>query len=98
MLTRIDVRGRTNGLRPALARRHATAPVTDAVAEIIEAVRTRGDEAIRDLTERFDGCRLDAPLVARADVEAALARLDPDLAFALEFARDQILAWHEAQR
>jgi histidinol dehydrogenase len=98
MLTRIDVRGRATDLRAALARRHATAAAADTVSEIIDAVRTRGDEAIRELTERFDGCRLDSPLVPRTEIAAALEQLDPDLAMALEFARDQILAWHEAQR
>src|SRR3954468_16544304 len=98
MLTRIDLRGRTTDLRAVLARRNLMAAAADTVAEIIDAVRSRGDAAVQELTERFDGCRLDSPLVPQADIDAALGRLDPDLGVALEFARDQILAWHEAQR
>src|SRR4051812_4548386 len=99
MLSLIDVRGPGTDLRRALQRRN---PTTDdlaaAVSELIEAVRTRGDAALRELTERFDGCRLDTPLVPAPDLDAALDRVDPDVRIALEFARDQILAWHEAQR
>jgi histidinol dehydrogenase len=61
-------------------------------------VRMGGNTALRDLTERFDGCRLESPLVPAPDLDAALAAIDPDVRVALEFARDQILAWHEAQR
>ncbi|MCU1428740.1 MAG: histidinol dehydrogenase [Actinomycetia bacterium] len=99
MLTRIDVRGARTDLRSALRR---TSPSTDDIAavvrDLIESVRVDGDAAVRDLTERFDGCRLDQFALSRADLDAALAGIDPDVRAALEFARDQILAWHEAQR
>jgi histidinol dehydrogenase len=99
MLTRIDVRGPDTDLRRVLRRANpSTAHLASTVGELIEAVRTRGDDALRELTERFDGCRLDHPAVAPADLDAALDRVDPDVRIALEFARDQILAWHEAQR
>jgi histidinol dehydrogenase len=35
------------------------ATVAPAVSAIIAAVRARGDEAVRELTEKFDGPRLD---------------------------------------
>jgi histidinol dehydrogenase len=98
-LTRIDVRGLDGDLRTLLARTpEAGDDVAAAVAPIVDAVRTRGDEAVRELVERFDGCRLDDFRVEAAARDAALARITPDLRRALEFARDQILAWHEAQR
>jgi histidinol dehydrogenase len=99
MLTRVDVRGRGQDLGVVLRRSHQAADdLARPVADILDAVRFRGDAALRELTERFDGCRLGSPLVARPDLDAALERTDPDLLVALEFARDQILAWHEAQR
>ena len=99
VLTRTDVRGLTGDLRAQLVRPDpAGAGVADAALEIVAAVRARGDAAVRELTERFDGCRLDDFAVGAAERDAALARLDPDLRAALEFARDQIVAWHEAQR
>ena len=99
VLTRTDVRGLTGDLRAQLVRSDpAGTGVASAASEIVAAVRARGDAAVRELTERFDGCRLDDFGVDAAERAAALARLDPDLRAALEFARDQIVAWHEAQR
>jgi histidinol dehydrogenase len=98
-LTRIDLRGFDGDLRPLLARPpEAGDGVAAAVLPVVEAVRTGGDTAVRELVERFDGCRLDDFRVAVAERDAALGRIDPELRDALEFARDQILAWHEAQR
>src|SRR4051812_3031003 len=99
MLATIDLRGSGGDLRRALRR---ASPTTDHLAQsvrsILDAVRERGDAALREFTEQFDGCRLDQPAVPDADLDAAMERVDPDVRFALEFARDQILAWHEAQR
>ena len=73
--------------------------IADAAREIVAAVRTGGDAALR----RYASGSTAAPTIGalgvdRSEWAAALARLDPDLRAALEFARDQIVAWHEAQR
>ena len=54
--------------------------------------------ALRELTKRFDGC--DPPRAARPRRRSRrrARRLDPSLRAALEFASDQILAYHESQR
>ena len=52
---------RVEKLDPArLLRRdaQAEADVSAAVDDVIETVRTRGDEALRDYTRRFDGAEL----------------------------------------
>ncbi|MDZ4826588.1 MAG: histidinol dehydrogenase [Actinomycetota bacterium] len=100
MLARTDLRGFSGPFEPLLAAgtRGDDPDVAGAVREIIAAVRDRGDAALRDLTERFDGCRIQNIRVPHEACAAALDRIDPDLVLALEFARDQILAWHEAQR
>jgi histidinol dehydrogenase len=104
VLARTDVRGLTGDLSRADLRTLLARPdpsddrVADTVRTIVDAVRARGDVAVREYTERFDGCRLRDLEISRADREGALERLDPVLRVALEFARDQILAWHEAQR
>jgi histidinol dehydrogenase len=99
MLARVDVRGTTGDLRAALARTATErADVADAVAEIIANVRARGDEALRELTARFDGCTLELFRIPEADKKGALAELDDNVRAALELARDQIFAWHEAQK
>lgn len=98
MLARIDVRGTSGDLRALLARAETAGPdVGAAVSEIIAAVRARGAEAVRELTVRLDGVEVAEPRVADAAIAAALERTAPGLRAAFELARDQIVAWHEAQ-
>ena len=65
---------------------------------IIEDVRTRGDEALRDYTEKFDGVRLEAFRVPDAAIDEAASQVDARLAKALEFAAARIRDFHERQR
>ena len=97
MLTRLDLRGFTGDLRAALPRPDAggAAPV-DAVRAILADVRQRGDAAVRELTERFDGVAIDHLRVAPGDIEAALEAIDDDLRDALTNARDNIEAYHRS--
>ncbi|MCC6743456.1 MAG: histidinol dehydrogenase [Acidobacteria bacterium] len=71
-----------------------------AVAAIVEDVRVRGDAALLDATERFDGIRLAAGSL-RFDMGSAhelAARVSPDLASALRTAIVNVRAFHECQR
>jgi len=65
--------------------------------EIVEDVRQRGDEVLRELTAKFDGVELQDFRVSPAVFEAAVARCEPKLAEALEQAADQIREFHERQ-
>ena len=99
MLSRLDLRGCTgDDLAQALARPEpgGDGPL-EAVREIIADVRKRGDDALRDLTVRFDGCELEDLRVPRGDLSHALATIPPGFREALEFARDQIMAYHRTQ-
>jgi histidinol dehydrogenase len=59
--------------------------VSGTVREIVASVRTRGEQALLEYVERFDG--VTGPLrVAQEDLEAALAQLDPDVRAGLELA------------
>jgi histidinol dehydrogenase len=73
--------------------------VSEAVAEIIAAVRERGDEAVAELEGRFGGGAVDprSMPVREADVRAALERLDDESRSALEIAAANIRAVAEAQ-
>lgn len=100
MLTRIDLRGVPAGELPGRLPRPEVGgegPVA-AVREILADVRTRGDDALRDLTERFDGVRLDELRVPPVEIAAALESIDPTVRQALELAADRIRAFHETQR
>jgi histidinol dehydrogenase len=61
-------------------------------------VRKRGDTALLDLTERFDGVRLQQTGVSTEAVRVALDNLDSGLRGALEMAAANIEAVHGAQR
>jgi len=68
------------------------------VAEIVEAVRTRGDEALLEFTERFDGCRLSPERlrVSAEEMEAALHSVPEALLEALREAAERIRRFQEA--
>ncbi|SNS65163.1 histidinol dehydrogenase [Sphingomonas laterariae] len=82
------------------ARREADDDVSRAVSAIRAEVRERGDGALKDLTAKFDGHDLDITgwQVPRAERQAALAALSPDLRAALELAAERITAYHVAQK
>lgn len=86
-IDRLLVRGRIGD--PAVER---------TVAGLVEAVRTRGDDALREQAERFDGVRPDGLEVPRAAWTAALDDLDASLVRALERAAASVRAFHAAQR
>ncbi len=91
MIRRIDLRGAqpTDGgpvdYRAAVPRADFDVEAAiPAVHEICEAVRTRGIEAVREFSERFDGVTQDDIRVPVATLGEALERLDPDIRAGLE--------------
>jgi histidinol dehydrogenase len=99
MLSRLDLRGSDVDLVTALARPAGddAGPIAT-VREIVADVRVRGDDALRDLTERFDGGRSDELLVPEKEILAALDDAPAPFRAALDYAREEITAYHEAQR
>jgi len=99
VLQRLDLRGVTGDLRARLPRPQAQVePPIEEVRALLADVRQRGDEALRELTSRFDGAAIDELRVPAAEVAAALDAIDPALRAALEVAHRNITAYHEAQR
>src|SRR5688572_20430355 len=89
------------GLDPYLPRPVGSDRVTrEQVAAILDAVRTRGDSAIREYTRSFDRLDLEPPeweLGAQA-WQAALQRVSAELRNALAAAADRVRVYHEYQR
>ena len=79
------------------ARSEAKVNVQDVVSDIIRAVRDEGDAALLRYTERFDGARLQALAVSRAEMDEALAVVDPRFLAVLERAAANIRKFHEKQ-
>ncbi len=97
MLNRLDLKG-VDDLAAGLPR-----PTVDgdepvaAVRGIIAAVRDRGDQALFDYTEMFDGVRLDQLEVPAGELVAALDAVSPSVRSALELAAERIRTHHRAQ-
>ncbi|PWR75158.1 histidinol dehydrogenase [Methanospirillum stamsii] len=72
--------------------------VRGSVETIINEVRTRGDAALLDYAEKFDGVRPDAVKMSNADRDAAYEVVSPDVAEALSEAYARISRFHELQR
>ena len=68
------------------------------VATILAAVRDRGDAAIADFTERFDGFRPEPMAVSPEALEQAWTSLPTNLRDALELAHRRITDFHQRQR
>ena len=68
-----------------------------AVDAILADVRTRGDEALREYTRRFNGVALTSFEVAKAEMEAAWEAVDGNFRETLRQAADNIRHFHEAQ-
>lgn len=69
--------------------------VLPSVREIIAQAR-RGEAAVLDLCERYDGVRPQKLRVPQAEIDAALAAIDADLRGALTIAIDRVRAVSEA--
>ena len=101
MLARLDVRD----ARADLAQRLGIGPQTSgedpavaaSVAEIVGDVRRRGDAAVREYTERFDGPALDSFRVTEDECLAAVQATPAEVRDALELAADRINEYHKEQ-
>ncbi|MBJ31998.1 MAG: histidinol dehydrogenase [Acidimicrobiaceae bacterium] len=98
MLRRLDLRGPLGDLSAILPRPEVAGDgPTEAVRAIIAEVVARGDDALRELTARFDGAEPSSIRVDPAEVAAALDRIDPEVRTALEVAAANVRRHHEGQ-
>lgn len=72
--------------------------VAETVEKIIEAVRVRGDEAVREYTMKFDRRCPETFEVGREIINDALTAADPDFVSALLNAQENIAAFHQRQK
>jgi histidinol dehydrogenase len=77
--------------------RRTDATFSAAVSALMDDVRIRGDEALREMAQRFDGASLSTLEVPKTLWASALAELDPSVRAALERAASNIRRFHEAQ-
>jgi len=81
------------------AKREQSVDVANVVNEIIEDVRQRGDEALYDLTEKFDGfdARATGLAISEEEIAAGYDACDNEIIKALELAAERIKAYHQRQ-
>ncbi len=77
---------------------HPNPAVESKVAEIIAAVRSRGDAALRELNSRFDGVSRTELPIGWEEIRRLASQADPALRQALRAAAGNIRAFHEKQK
>src|SRR4030042_1956024 len=68
------------------------------VRQIVSDVRDRGDAALFDYTEKFDGVRLTSLELSKKAINQAYRKIDAGLLSTLRLAAEWIIAFHTAQK
>jgi histidinol dehydrogenase len=71
--------------------------VEDIVSDIIANVRSRGDEALFEYTERFDRAKLTSLEVSKEEIEKAVSEIGEEFMGVLRRAAENIEAFHKRQ-
>ena len=79
------------------ARENPTANVADAVSDIIDNVRRRGDEALFEYARKFDRAELSSLEVTPDEIDEAMDLVDPAFIDILKEAAQNIRAFHSRQ-
>ena len=98
MVSRTDARGRGPDEIVGELRRPGgflSQAVRDAARRIVEDVRDRGDAALLEYTERFDGVRPREIRVPGSEIDRARASLSPELEESFGVAIENVRAFHE---
>lgn len=84
--------------KPAEARAEDDAKVRATVEEILKDIETRGDAALRDLAQKFDGYVAPSFRLTASEIEAAIQKVSTRDMEDIRFAQSQIRRFAEAQR
>ena len=80
------------------ARTSSSQDVSGIVAPILEDVRNRGDQALRDYTSKFDGAQIDSIEVPASEIQAAYDSMDEAFIRVLNTAANNIRSYHSRQK
>lgn len=72
--------------------------LTATVKSVLDDVRSRGDEAVKEYELKFDKAEFSSLAVSQAEMDEAESLVDADLKDAISLAHDNIKAFHEAQK
>ncbi|WP_066258782.1 histidinol dehydrogenase [Neobacillus drentensis] len=74
-----------------------TSEQLDVVKKVIAEIRTRGDEALREFTEKFDRVSLSSFSVTEEEIETAYQQVDERFISIVQEAAENIRTFHEKQ-
>ncbi len=75
-----------------------TSKLETTVSEVLEAVRTKGDAALKEFTSRFDGVELDNFQVSETEISLADRLTEDGLKQAIQTAKANIERFHQQQQ
>jgi len=78
-------------------KKHANAKITAIVAGIIDDVIARGDAAVFEYTEKFDGCKLKSFNLPQSALDKALTEVDSEFLSVMQRAKKNIEEFHQNQ-
>ncbi|PTX55534.1 sulfopropanediol 3-dehydrogenase [Litoreibacter ponti] len=84
--------------KPETERAEDDSKVRAIVEETLKDIETRGDAAVRELSEKFDNYSPPSYRLSLDEIEALIAQVDPRDMEDLKFAQAQVKAFAEAQR
>jgi histidinol dehydrogenase (EC 1.1.1.23) len=90
-----DAQQRELLMRPAIS---ASESITRTVAEILDNVKARGDDALREYSAKFDKTEVDALQVTAQEIAGAESRLGDEIKQAMAVAVKNIDTFHTAQK
>ena len=80
------------------AKADADRKVRDIVEAALADIEKRGDEAVRDMSVKFDGWERDDYRLSQAEIDACVDRLTPQERKDIEFAQAQVKNFARIQR
>lgn len=72
--------------------------IEQSVRDIIEAVRTGGDDAVKEFSKKFDGWTPETLELSKEALEQAVSECDPEFIASLKKAAENIRAFHQRQK
>ena len=71
--------------------------LTATVRSVLDDIKARGDEAVKEYEQKFDRVQLDKLAVSQAEMDEAETLVDAELKAAIQLAHDNIKTFHESE-
>ena len=84
--------------KPDADRAEDDAKTAGVVAATLKDIETRGDAAVRELANKFDGFDRDSYRLSQDEIDALIAKVSPQDLADIKFAQEQVVNFAKAQR